>query len=96
MTSNRLIDRAAQHDQPVGPRFANKSEEAAHHNQRLAERGRDDVEWIVADGSLRLVDREDWSRRRRKQIEEKREEERRRFNWRLLHPITDGEEAARL
>jgi hypothetical protein len=88
MTSNRLLERTAQPDVSAAPRFGSKFEHAAHLNGTLK---RDDVEWIVdQSGSLRLVDRVDWSSRRTQEIADERERERQRYNWRLQHPIADN------
>jgi len=70
------------------------AEGIAQMNRELAMK-RDDVEWIRdATGSLRIVDRQDWSDRRTRQMAEERERERQRYNWRQQHPITEEREAA--
>jgi len=92
MTRNRLIEARAQTAGDFAPRFRSRAEHAEHLNANLK---RKDIEWIVdGNGNLRLVDREDWSARRTKEIAEEREAERQRYNWRLLHPITEEREAA--
>lgn len=93
MASNRLNERLAQPDVATSPRFSSKHEHAAYLNANLK---RPDIEWIVdgTTGGLRLVDREEWSRRRTEQMAKERERERQRYNWRMLHPIGETREAS--
>lgn len=62
---------------------------AAHLNANLQ---RDDIEWVVAGGSLKLQDKPSWSQRRTRELEIAAERSRQQFNHRQRYPIQDAAE----
>jgi hypothetical protein len=70
--------------------FPTKQAWCDYRNAELDAQGKGLV-WIVGtSGTVMLTDDEQASARRRKREAEAQEEERKRFNWRLMHPVTEG------